>query len=137
MNRCSTPSRSTLCAARKRISACAVVIRSVRGEGEAWSASPSAVSRSRVATLRAEHLVEGVDVRLFVAGGTLQHHRQRRLRLVVEELVGSLLVARVHEDLVRLLVEERAPVGEEVLRDPRSLLHVVDELFELVLVVRA
>src|SRR5438477_5068201 len=119
--RCRTPSRSTCCAARKRTSACAVVRRRVRplGEGGASSAPPRIVSLSRMATLRAEHLVEGVDVSLLVTGWALQHHRKRRLRLVVEERVGALLVARIHEHLVRLLVEERAAVRKEVLRDPR------------------
>src|SRR6266568_4659117 len=96
-NRCSTPSRSTRCAARNRTSAWAVVSRNVRARGgcEPESAPPSVVSLSRIVTLRAEHLVERVDVRLFVARRSLERHRQRLLGMVVEEAVGPLLVARV------------------------------------------
>src|SRR5919198_6631374 len=134
--RCLTPSRSTCCAARKRTSACAVVSRRVRPRGGsgASSAPPSTVSLWRIATLRAEHLVEGVDVRLRVRRRSFQDHLQRTLGMVVEEAVGPLLVAGVHEDLVRLLVEQRAAVLEEVLRDPRRLLHRVDEPRERILV---
>src|SRR5947209_12082494 len=97
--RCCTPSRSTCWAARKRTSAWAVVSRTVAAEGRAV-APPSTMSLWRIATretLGAEHLVERVDVRLLVARRPFQDHRERRLRMVVEELVRSLFVAGVHE----------------------------------------
>src|SRR5579859_6587269 len=109
--RCSTPSRSTRWAARKRISAWAVVRRSVRGGG-ASRASGSSPAVLASATLCAERLVEGVDVRLRVRGRALEHHPERALRVRVAELVGTFLVPAVDEDLVRILVEERTPVDE-------------------------
>src|SRR5438128_7454984 len=109
----------------------------IRSADGARRPGPIRSSSPRSRELRAEDLVERVDVSLGVPGRALQHHRQGRLRLVVEERVGPLFVTRVHEDLVRLLVEQRTSVGEKVLRNPRSLLHVVDECLEFVLVVRA
>src|SRR5205085_3906454 len=80
--------------------------------------------------LRAEDVVERVDVRLLVAGRALDRHLQGALGLVVEEPPGAVAVALVHEQLVGLLVEQRPPVREEVLRDPGGLLGRVDELLE-------
>src|SRR5262249_44424325 len=80
--------------------------------------------------LCADRLVERVDVGLCVRRRALEHHSERPLRLVVEEAVRPLLVARVHENLVGLLVEERPTVRQEVLRDPGSLFHRVDERLE-------
>src|SRR5438034_6511785 len=93
--------------------------------GTARTGVTSSVTRSG-----AEHLVEGVDVGLLVAGGALDRHLQRVLRHVVRLTARAIPVTRVDEDLVRLFVEERAPVRDEVLRDPRSLLHRVLELLE-------
>src|SRR5579864_3651373 len=126
--RCSAPSRSTCCAARNRRRACPTVSSMV--------AEPRRLPRLRSFSLTREDLVEGVDVRLGVPRRALQRHSERPLRVVVEELVGPFLMAGVHEDLVRLLVEQRPAVHEEVVRDPGSLLHVVDEHLELALVRR-
>src|SRR5205807_8982817 len=87
--------------------------------------------------LRAKHLVERVDVGLRVPGWPFERHRQRTLRMVVEETVRLFFVPGVHEDLVRLFIEERTSLIEEVLRDPWSLLHRVDKHRELVLMLRA
>src|SRR5262245_31079615 len=83
-----------------------------------------------------EHLVEGVDVGLLVAGGPLDRHLQGEFRLVVEQAPRAVAVPLVDEQLVRLLVEERTAVGDEVLRDPRGLLEGVDVLEPDVLVLR-
>src|SRR5262245_41057676 len=83
-----------------------------------------------------EHLVEGVDVGLLVAGGALDRHLQGELRLVVEQSPCAVAVPLVDEQLVRLLVEERSAVGDEVPGNPRRLLHGVDELLPVVLVIR-
>src|SRR5437764_7803795 len=108
-----------------------------RGGREVVPAPPSVISLSGTATLRAKHLVEGVDVRLSVRRRSLQDHLQRSLGIVVEEPIRALFVAAVDENLVRLFVEQRSALVEEVPRNPRSLLHCVDEGRELVLVARA
>src|SRR3954452_7964301 len=83
-----------------------------------------------------EHLVEGVHVRLLVSRRALDRHLQGVLRLVVVLTPGAVAVPGVDEDLVGLLVEQRPAVRDEVLRDPRCLLHLVLELEERVVVVR-
>src|SRR3954453_4385189 len=83
-----------------------------------------------------EHLVEGVHVCLLVAGGTLDRHLQGVLRLIVVLPPGAVAVPGVDQDLEGLLVEQRPAVRDEVLRDPRCLLHLVLELEERVVVLR-
>src|SRR5215218_10078280 len=102
--------------------------------GRAWGGVATCCST----TVRSgsEHLVEGVDVGLLVAGGPLDRHLQGELRLVVEQAPRPGAVPLVDEQLVCLLVEERAAVGDEVLRDPRRLLQGVNVLHPDVLVLR-
>src|SRR5262245_35301384 len=111
----------------------------VSPERRTWRSRPRPTAGADVAWVviesGPEHLVEGVDVGLLVAGRALDRHLQRVLRLVVVLAPRAVAVAGVDEDLVGLLVEERPPVRDEVLRDPGRLLHRVLELEERVLVV--
>src|SRR3954468_5416958 len=102
--------------------------------GTATTAAPAGVAAVTGSTLGGEDFVEGIGVALLVLRGALDRHLQRVLGLVVEDPVGALLVALVDEDLVGLLVEQRTPVGDEVLGDVGRLLGRLDELRERVLV---
>src|SRR3954468_8148027 len=73
------------------------------------------VVSSATANLRSEHLVERVGDGLRVSGRALERHLLGLVRLVVEQRVGPLLLALVDQQRVRLLVEERPAVGDEVL----------------------
>src|SRR3954451_681555 len=95
--------------------------------GTATTAAPAGVAAVTGSTLGGEDFVEGIGVALLVLRGTLDRHLQRVLGLVVEHPVGAVLVALVDEDLVGLLVEERTPVGDEVLRDVGLLVARLEE----------
>src|ERR1700694_306470 len=108
----------------------------MRPAGDTTASPARRILRGSRGKLGSEHLVEGVDVSLIVARRSLQRHLQRSLRLVVVEEVGAFLVALVHEQLVGLLVEQRAPLEDEVLSDPLGLGHRIHELIEAILVPR-
>ena len=87
--------------------------------------------------LGAEDLVERVDHGLGGRARALEVHRLDRLGLVVQEAIGSLLLALVDQDLVGGLVEQRPSVEDEVRGDVLGLLGQLEERHDQVLVAAA